>query len=378
MKHLILILSLLTLSGCHNSSKNNSAGINTRNLGVSAVSFYVGTYTGSGSRGIYKYLMYSDGRIELKSLAAETENPSFLALSTNRNFLLAVNENSPEGFVESFRIKGDSLVRVSRSPSGGIHPCFVAINENDYVLTANYSSGTVGLLKLDSTGKLSELLDVHQHTGSGTTNRQRGPHAHSAHFEPGTSKVISVDLGTNEIWFSDLDTMQEKLLPSNPQKLRMDTGVGPRHMVFHPNGKWIYVVNELNSTVTLVKRNIRGEFEKGPSFTSLPADYEGPNYCADIRISSDGRFVYASNRGHNSIAIFKTDEDKGILNPVGNQSTCGDWPRNFTLSPAEDYLLVANQNSDNIVSFKRDMKTGYIEPVDTIKTPSPVCILFLR
>ncbi len=368
MKHLILLISL-TISFCccqHRTGGN-----------ISGIEFYVGTYTGSGSQGIYKYLMYGDGTLEPEGLVAETENPSYLALSDNRKFLLAVNENSPEGTIESYRVEGDSLTMISRSETGGAHPCFVSINEDAYVLTANYSSGTIGLLKLTGNGELGGLLDVQQHTGSGTTDRQQGPHAHSAWFEPGTSRVISADLGTNEIWFSDLDTVQEKLLPENPQRLKMDPGAGPRHMAFHPDGKWIYVVNELNSTVTLVKKNASGEFEKGPSFTCLPADYEGPNYCADIRISSDGRFVYASNRGHNSIAIFKTNEETGILEPIGHQTTCGDWPRNFILSPDQNHLLVANQNSDNIVSFKRDIMTGYIEPVDTAKAPSPVCILFL-
>ena len=376
MKHLILILSLLTLYGCHNGLENNSAGVDKLNLGVSTVSFYVGTYTGSGSRGIYKCLLHNDGRLERINLAAETENPSFLAFSASRDFLLAVNENSPEGTVESFRTRGDSLVRSSRSHSGGAHPCFVAINEDGYVLSANYSSGTIGLLKLDSTGVLSVLLDVQKHTGSGTTSRQKSPHAHSAWFEPGTSRVISVDLGTNELWFSDLDTLHEKLLPEEQQKLGMDPGAGPRHLAFHPNGIWIYVVNELNSTVTLVKRTGGGTFEKGLSFTTLPKDYTGTNTCADIHVSSDGKFVYASNRGHNSLAIFETDQHDGTLKLIVHQPTCGEWPRNFALSPGENYVLVANQHSNNIVSFKRDSFTGRMEPIDTTEAPSPVCILF--
>ena len=367
MKHLILIITLtISFCCCHDRMGDNK----------SRTEFYVGTYTGSGSQGIYKYLMYDDGTLEQVGLAVKTENPSYLAFNENRKFLLAVNENSPEGTIETYRLEGDSLIRISRSKTGGAHPCFVAINEHAYVLTANYSSGTIGLLKLSDNGQLSGLLDVQQHTGSGMTDRQRGPHAHSAWFEPGTSRVISADLGTNEVWFSYLDTVQEKLCPENPQRLRMDPGAGPRHMAFHPDGKWIYVINELNSTVTLVKENASEEYEKGPSFKCLPADYESPNYCADIGITSDGRFVYASNRGHNSIAIFKTNEDTGILESVGHQTTCGDWPRNLKLSPDENYLLVANQNSNNIVSFKRDITTGYIEPVDTIKAPSPVCILF--
>ena len=368
MRNLIVILAFMSLFGCQTGSVKD-----TRDL--STVSFYVGTYTGSGSRGIYKCLLLN-GKIELTGLAAETENPSFLAFSTDGEFLLAVNENSPEGTVESYRVKDDSLVLTGSSSSGGAHPCYLTINKNNYVLTANYSSGTVGLLRMSGTGKLGELLDVQQHTGSGITERQQEPHAHSAVFEPGYTKIISADLGTDELWFSDLDTIRGKFLPAEQQRLQLNPGAGPRHLSFHPNGSWIYVVNELNSTVTLVKRNAGGIFEKGPSFETLPEDYNGDNYCADIHISSDGKFVYASNRGNNSIVIFKADQKDGTLKPVGYQSTCGEWPRNFALTPGEEYLLVANQNSDNIVSFKRDNYTGLIEPVDTISIPSPVCVLF--
>ncbi|MEA1885637.1 MAG: lactonase family protein [Bacteroidota bacterium] len=342
----------------------------------SALPFYIGTYTGSGSRGIYKGLLDNEGHIELKGLAAETENPSFLAFSTNGEFLLAVNEIGPEGKLESFRIEGDSLILVSRSSSGGAHPCFVSLNNDGYILTANYSSGTVGLLKMNNKGELNGLLDAQQHRGSGTTNRQKGPHAHSAMFEPASTGVISVDLGTNELWFSELDTIGEKLLPAKQGRLAMDPGAGPRHLAFHPTGKWLYVINELNSTVTLVKKNETGIFERGPSYSTLPASYEGDNYCADIHISSDGNYVYASNRGHNSIAIFKVENKTGSLIPSGHSPTCGEWPRNFALSPGEDYLLVANQHSNNIVSLRRDRLSGSVEAVDTIKVTSPVCILF--
>ncbi|MBN1388292.1 MAG: beta-propeller fold lactonase family protein [Bacteroidales bacterium] len=185
MKYLILLIAVLALFSCRNSLDNASPV-------ESAIPFYIGTYTGSGSQGIYKGLLDNEGRIKLKGLSAETENPSFLALSTTGDFLLAVNENSPEGTVESYRIKGDSLFMIDRSSSGGAHPCFVDIDENNYVLTANYSSGTVGLLKLARNGELSGLLDVQQHTGKGTTDRQRGPHAHSARFEPASTGVITV------------------------------------------------------------------------------------------------------------------------------------------------------------------------------------------
>lgn len=205
---------------------------------------------------------------------------------------------------------------------------------------------------------------------------QRGSHAHSAWFVPGNSGIIFVDQGTNELWFHELDTLNGNLLPAELHKLAMDPGTGPRHLAFHPDRKYIYVVNELNSTVTVVEKNVDGAFEKGPSYTTLPECYAGINYCADIHITSDGNFVYSSNRGRNSIAIFEKDQGEGTLALLGHQSTCGEWPRNFAFSPDENYLVVANRHSNKLVSIKRDRFTGCLEPVDTLEISSPACILF--
>lgn len=382
LKHLnpliLIAFTVIILHACRTGTGDKAENTKTAMAVSPGFSFYVGTYTGQGSRGIYKCRMHKDGTLELSGLAAETENPSYLALSHCGEFLLAVNENSPSGTVASFRIKDDSLVPVSRQVSGGEHPCYVSINEAGYVLTANYSSGSVGLLKIGSNGELSEILDIQQHKGKGLTDRQKGPHAHSVYFETGTSRIISADLGTNKIWFSVLDTLHARLLPSKQESLSMAPGAGPRHIAFHPDGNYIYVINELNSTVTLVEKDPNGEFVRGPSYTTLPVGYEGPNYCADIHISSDGRFVYASNRGHNSIANFRVEPVTGALDLAGHSPSSGEWPRNFTLSPCEDYLLVANQHSDNIVSFKRDISTGFLYAIDTIDMPSPVCIAFMK
>lgn len=379
MKTLVLyIFALILLHACQTGTGDKTSNKGTAGSEMPGFSFYVGTYTGEESRGIYKCLVNNRGMLELKDLVSETANPSYLALSHDGEFLLAVNENSPAGTVESYRVGEDTLLYVSSQASGGEHPCFVSINEAGYILTANYSSGSVGLLKMDQSGELSDLLDIQQHSGEGSTDRQQGPHAHSAYFEPGTSRVIAADLGSNEIWFSLLDTLQSRLLPAAQHSLGMAPGAGPRHIAFHPDGKYIYVINELNSTVTLVEKDEGGEFVRGTSFTTLPPDYAGPNFCADIHISSDGRFVYASNRGHNSIAIFEVEPETGALHLSGHSSTCGEWPRNFALSPGEEFLLVANQHSDNIVSFKRDIPGGKLEAIDTIEVPSPVCIAFSK
>ena len=342
--------------------------------------FYVGTYTEGESEGIYKYELLSDGTIHLVGLAAKSENPSFLAKSSDGKYLLAVNEIQNEqnvGSVESWLITEDSLTFINRRSSGGAHPCHVNVNESGYVLTANYTGGNAGLLKLaNSDGRLSELMDLQQHMGHGTTDRQQGPHAHSVWFVPESDKVMTVDLGTNELWLSTLDKTQDQLIPADPYKLPMAEGAGPRHLTFHPNNKWLYVVNELDCTVSLITTNVSGRYQIVKSITTLPENYNQPNTCADIHISADGLFLYASNRGHNSIVIFSANTEDGSLTTVGHVSTRGDGPRNFSLSPDGEYLLVANQHTQNIVSFKRDKTTGLLTFVHECNAPTPVCILF--
>jgi len=345
---------------------------------MEAQSFFVGTYTDSLCKGIYNYTLAQDGSLKLLGLVAISDNPSFLTKSTDGKYVLAVNEiNSQDGAgtIESYAIENDSLIFISRSPSGGAHPCFVATNDASYILTANYTGGNVGLLKLNTKGEISNLLDIQQHTGKGVTERQDAPHAHSAWFEANSNNIISIDLGTNELWFSKLDTVQQKLVASKPKTLKMAPGDGPRHLTFHPNNKWIYVVNELNGNVALLEKN-KGTLAVKSVISTLPEGYEEPNTCADIHISSDGKFVYASNRGHNSIVTFKVNEADGTLTFIAHESTRGDGPRNFSLSPDEAYLVVANQLTQNIISFKRDKDTGLLEFVDEIEAPNPVCILF--
>ncbi|MGZ2369334.1 lactonase family protein [Ancylomarina sp. YFZ004] len=345
----------------------------------STYSFYVGTYTDNESEGIYKYVLEKNGHLKSLGLVAKSVNPSFLAMSEDKKFLLAVNEISKPagvGTIESFSISNDSLSFISRSITGGAHPCFVNLNKFGYVLTANYTGGNVGLLKLNNKGELSDLLDIQQHSGKGTSDRQEAPHAHSAWFEKSNNTIISLDLGTNELWFSQLDTVLHKLQASNPYKLKMADGAGPRHLVYHPNNKWIYVLNELNSTISLVLKTDGNQYKRGLSFSSLPMAYTETNTTADIHISSDGKFVYVSNRGHNSIVIFGVNQQDGSLNLLAHESTHGKWPRNFSLSPDENYLLVANQHSNNIVSFKRDKTTGLLDYVEEIEAYSPVCVLF--
>lgn len=335
--------------------------------------FYLGTYTGENSQGIYKYALTDKGQITALGLQAKTENPSYLAKSNDGNYLLTVNE-TVEGTIESYKIEKDTLIFLSRSPSGGAHPCFITINSKGDVLVANYTGGNVGLLKLNEQGKLSRLLDVQQHFGQGSTERQKEPHAHSTRFGRNEKNVISADLGTNELWFSTINPYQQKFIPDAINKLKMEEGAGPRHMAFHPKKEWLYVLNELNGTISFLDKK-DDQFKLISNMSVLPKDWSGYNTSADIHISKDGQFLYASNRGHNSIAICSIQND-GTLKLIGHESTRGDSPRNFAISPDDLFLLVANQNSNNLVVFRRDVKDGLLEFVSKTKAFNPVCILF--
>ncbi|WP_020527003.1 lactonase family protein [Flexithrix dorotheae] len=337
--------------------------------------FFVGTYTKGESEGIYKYILKNDGVLEKVGLAAKISNPSFLTITDDRKFLISVDE-SKEGMVEAFRIEGDELKSINKQSSGGEYPCFIGVNKKGFVTTANYGNGTIGLLKIDAEGKLEGPLDILQHTGSGTTSRQKGPHAHSVWFRNNGKEIVSVDLGTNEIWFSNLDAKNGKLVSQNPQKLAMSDGAGPRHMTFHPTKKWAYVLNELSSTVTFIENESSKAYQIVSSISTLPDNFDQPNSCADIHISEDGKFLYASNRGHDSIVIFQINQKDGTLSLVGHEKTRGETPRNFNLSPDNRYLLVANQKTNSIVSFKRNGDTGKLEFVSEIEAPTPVCIMF--
>ena len=341
--------------------------------------FYVGTYTNGESEGIYKYVLQGDGKMNKIGLAAKTDNPSFLGKTSDEKYVVAVNEIDSadgKGTVESFEIVGDNLVQLSKQSSGGAHPCHVSINKKGDVLVSNYSSGNVGYLKLDSIGRLSELMDVQQHKGKGKHHRQTKPHAHSAWFVPHSDEIISVDLGTNDLWFSHIDPLYNEFQPADVNKIPMVVSAGPRHLTFHPRKNIIYVLNELNGTITLINEDDAGIRKVGQTISTLPNDYKGENTCADIHISRDNKFVYASNRGHNSIAIFKVNNKDGTLSLVGHESTKGENPRNFSISPNGKYLLVANQTTNNIISFSRNSISGLLTFVEEIDAPTPVCILF--
>ncbi len=346
--------------------------------------FYVGTYTDSGSEGIYRFgLDLNSGKIHYEGLSAMSENPSFLALTADRKFLLAVHETNDEkgkqmGYVESFSVGSNgALTSVGMVLSGGAHPCYVSVNPEGLVLAANYTGGNVALFKLDENGKLSETLDVKQHIGKGPNGaRQEKPHVHSAYFEPEGNRIFVADLGIDRVKVYVADGSGGKLNPYKASEIVLAPGSGPRHMAFHPNKELLFIVNELTSSVSVVRLLADGNYKIVQTVSSLPDGFNQENTCADIHLSPDGKFLYVSNRGLNSIAVFSVNGKSGQLKQIGQEPTRGETPRNFTLSPDGQFLLVANQNSQNIVSFRRDQTSGKLTFVNQVNAHKPVCLLF--
>lgn len=360
-KIMIAICLVVLLNACNLSNEKQK------------YSFYLGTYTNESSEGIYQSALNTDGSFDSLQLKAKTTSPSFLSFAHNKDVLLAVNEVNIDGsgVVESYQINQTELTLKGRSSSGGAHPCHVITNEAGEVLVSNYSGGNIGYLNVEANGNLSALLDVGQHLGKGPTNRQTKPHAHSSWFIPNSNMAITVDLGIDQLVFYSIENHDLIITDS----VMLESGAGPRHLSIHPTKELLYVINELNSTVSVIKM-VDDSWTLLNSFSTLPNDYKGQNSCADIHISNDGRFLYASNRGHNSIAVFSIDNSGEVLKPIAHESVNGDWPRNFSLTPDNRFVVVANQNSNNLVSYSRNAETGLLSYLNEIKIDSPVCVLF--
>ncbi len=344
---------------------------------------YVGTFTTEGAEGIYLCnFNHSTGEISLEKTFKGIDNPSFLNISPDRKKLYAVTrppstiENSG-GYINAYKIRpnGD-LEFINKQISNGADPCHVDVSpDGKFVAIANYGGGSTSLYEVNYDGSLSPANSVIVNEGSGPTKRQTAPHAHSIRFSHDGKQVFSADLGTDKLNIFDLK--KEKLLPAKQPFVKLAPGAGPRHFDFHPHAKIIYVINELNSTITSFSKN-GNRWEELQTVSTIPEDFSGTNYCADIHVSPDGKYLYGSNRGHNSIAVYKTDSVTQKLEMITTVSTRGDWPRNFTLSPDGIFLLVANQRSGNIVVFKINAETGIPEFTGKeLKIPAPVCLEFL-
>lgn len=350
--------------------------------------FYVGTYTSGKSEGVYLYsLNLTSGEVTLKATTRNVKDPSFLAIAPNRRYLYAVNEveefgGKKSGAVSAFAIdqRTGNLRLLNQQPSLGGSPCYVVVDRTArFVLLANYSGGNVAVLPIRSDGSLGDATDLKQNSGSSINpERQEGPHAHCIVLDPTNRFAYACDLGTDKIMMFRFDARRGKLIPNKTPWFQVKAGSGPRHLTFHPRGGYAYVVNELHATVTAFACDpVQGDLKEVQTIPTLPADFSGADTSADLHVSPDGRFLYCSNRGHDSIAAFQIDPGNGKLTFVAHQSTGGKTPRNFAIDPTGAFLVVANQNSDNIVSFRRDPQTGRVSPTGHVaEAPSPVCLKF--
>jgi len=358
---------------------------------------YVGTYTlpihfGSGfvlegkGEGIYVYRMdQASGALEFGSKMTGVANPSFLALDPGRRFLYAVNElktfeGKATGTVSAFSVDSETgeLGFLNRKLTQGTDPCYVVVDKTGrHVLVANYMSGSVCVLPVQEDGSLGEATDFIQHHGSSIDpERQEGPHAHSVVLDDVNRSAFVPDLGLDKIMIYRFDSIRGKLEPDDEPWVKVRAGAGPRHFAFHPDGRYAYLINELDSTlVAFAYDEENGTLREIQTVLTLPRDFVGASTCADVHVSPSGRFVYGSNRGHNSIAIFRIDQRTGELTYVGHESTRGETPRNFAIDPTGRFLLAANQDTDTIVTFRVDQQTGRLSPTGYVtKVPTPVCV----
>ena len=347
---------------------------------------YVGTYTTAGSEGIYIYRMdLSSGKLNLVKTVKEIVNPSFLAIDAMEHYLYTVNEvqefvGKPGGAISAYSInlKTGDLSFLNQQPTQGGDPCHIIVDKTGkFVLTANYSGGSVSVFPVLTNGSLGTMTDIVQHYGSGPNiKRQETPHAHSVNLDFANRYAFVADLGLDKIMIYKFDSNKGKLNPNDVPWASVKAGAGPRHFTFHPDGKFAYVINELNSTLTAFSYDeTKGTLKELQAVSTIPEDFTGTNWCADVHVSPSGKFVYGSNRGHNSIVIFAIDEGTGKLIYVGHEPTQGNYPRNFAIDPTGSFLLAANQRTNNIVIFRIDKQNGrLISTGQTAELPSPVCI----
>jgi len=360
------------------------------------LSAFIGTYTepilfGTGAvlqgkgKGIYWLTLdLRDGSLKLEGVTEQVRNPSYLAVSSNRSFLYAVNElkeyeGKKSGSVTAFRIDWAQkrLLFLNRQPSLGTDPCHVTLNNaGTYLFVSNFMSGSVSVFPIQSDGSLGEPTDFIQHQGSSLDPiRQTGPHAHSLTLDPSERFAFVPDLGIDQVVIYSFDRKKGKLFPAPTPHCPVTKGAGPRHFEFHPSRRFAFLINELASTLSMYEYNEKnGSLVLKQTVSTIPEGYAGANTCADLHVHPSGRFVYGSNRGHDSIVVFRVDEQKGSLEYVCHQSTLGKTPRNFAVDPTGNYLVVANQDSDTIVTFSIDTKDGRLAEAISIEIPTPVCV----
>ena len=351
------------------------------------LTLYVGTYTSGKSEGIYVYRMDRSTGALTRVSSIMSVNPSFLTIDRSRRYLYAVNEvgeyaGKPGGAVSAFAIDPVTahLRLLNEQATQGADPCHLSVDsKRKALLVANYTGGSVTVLPIRADGTLGMAIDLKQHEGSGIKEQQKGPHAHCVILDRVERHALTADLGIDKVMVYRFDRKTGKLGPAKQPFAELTAGAGPRHLALHPSGKYLYVINELDSTMSSFKYNeLSGTLTPMETLSTLPSDFTGTSYCADVHVSASGKFLYGSNRGHDSIVVFECDSSSGKLKLVEHVLTGGKWPRNFTLDPTGAFLLVANQRTDNVVVFSIDRETGRLTATDKIEEiPSPVCLKFL-
>lgn len=350
---------------------------------------YIGTYTqGSESEGIYLFNFDDEtGEITPAGTAGISTNPSFLALHPQKNLLVAVGEtrdfnDAKSGSLAAFKIDPATgkLTELNRVPSSGGSPCHLVIDQaGKHVLVANYSGGNVSVVRIGEDGKLGKRTAFIQHEGSSVNKaRQEAPHAHSINLDRDNKRAFAADLGTDELIVYDFDKTKGTLERSGAVKV--DPGSGPRHLAIHPGGGHLYLLNELKSTLTVISYDPEsGATKRLQTISTLPKNYDGRNGTAEVQITPDGKFLYASNRGHDSLACYKIDANSGKLTLVEIEPTGGKAPRNFGIHPGGKFIIAANQGSDTLKVFAIDQATGELEDTGHgAKCPKPVCVTYSR
>jgi 6-phosphogluconolactonase len=352
---------------------------------------YIGTYTQKNSKGIYVFRFNATtGKLTPIGLAAESTSPSYLAIHPNHRFLYAAIEvgelgGQKTGAVSAYSIdrKTGKLTFLNQVSSHGTGPCHVTVDKTGKnVFVANYDGGSIAVLPLDADGKLREASAAIQHHGSSVNKeRQEAPHAHCINTSPDNHFTLVADLGLDEILIYRFDPAKGLLSPNDPPFGKTPAGAGPRHFVFHPNGRFLYAINEIQCTASTFEYDAkRGALRLKDTISTLPDGYKVTNddSTAEIRVHPSGKFVYGSNRGHDSIAVFRVDAAEGTLKPVERVSTQGKTPRGFELDPTGGYLIAANQDSDSLVVFQIDQKTGQLTPTgQKLEAFAPVDVEFV-
>ncbi|MER3415492.1 MAG: 6-phosphogluconolactonase [Gemmataceae bacterium] len=363
-----------------------TAGVNA--LQTARYWVFIGTYTQRHSQGIYRCEWdIRTGSLSEPQLAAKATHPSFLAIHPRGKYLYAVGEleefaGKKTGVVNAFSIdlRTGQLELLDQKPSGGAGPCHLVVDRTgSCILVANYGGGSVACLRIQADGRLQGPTTVIAHKGKGANpRRQEAPHAHAIQLDGTNRLALAADLGLDRVLIYRFFPDEARLQPHEPAYASVAAGSGPRHLAFHPHRPYVYVVNELSNTVTAFHWDAeRGRLSEIQTISTLPADFRGTSYAAEVAVHPSGRFLYASNRGYHSIALFSIADD-GRLTAAGYQSEGIDTPRHFAIDPTGRYMLVGNQAADNVCVFSIDARTGALTPTGVrVGVPVPVCLQFL-